>query len=400
MFSLLLALIYLAFISLGLPDSLLGSAWPSIYPSFNVPFSYAGIISVIICCGTIISSLCSGFLNRKFSAGVITVTSVGITALALFGFSICSQFWMLCLWAIPYGLGAGSVDATLNNYVSNHFSSFHMSMLHCMWGVGASIGPYIMSFALTYQQSWQKGYLYICFIQVILTFILLITLPVWKKKKDGDKKSEESENKAEIETNLFKVLRMKGVLLGMLAFFLYCALEQTTGLWASSYFVLVWKLDASFAASLASLFYIGITAGRFISAFISLKLDEKKMVRLGQVIIMAGIIMIIIPASTYYVTLAGLILVGLGCAPIFPSMIHAVPARFGKKNSQAIIGLQMAFSYFGSLVMPPLYGVLTSSLTNSIYPYYLLICLILLIVVHQLLMMKTDDKKVKDIKRA
>lgn len=399
MFSLLLALIYLAFISLGLPDSLLGSAWPSIYPSFNVPFSYAGIISIIICCGTIISSLCSGFLNRKFSAGVITVTSVGITALALFGFSTCSQFWMLCIWAIPYGLGAGSVDATLNNYVSNHFSSFHMSMLHCMWGVGASIGPYIMSFALTYQQSWQKGYLYICFIQIALTFILLISLPVWKKKKSTDK-TEVIEEKVVVETNLFKVLKMKGVALGMLAFFLYCALEQTTGLWASSYFVLVWKLDASFAASLASLFYIGITVGRFISAFISLKLNEKNLVRLGQGIILVGIIMILIPASTYYVTVVGLVLVGLGCAPIFPSMIHAVPARFGKNNSQSIIGLQMAFSYFGTLVMPPLYGVISSSLSNSFYPYYLLICLVFLILVHQLLIMKTDNKKVKDVKGA
>ncbi len=387
MFQLLLGIIYLAFISLGLPDSLLGSAWPTMYQQFNVPISYAGGIAMIIAVGTIISSLQSDRLTKKLGTGKVTALSVLLTAIALFGFSISSSFWMLCLWAIPYGLGAGSVDASLNNYVALHYESHHMSWLHCMWGVGASLGPYIMGFALTGGQMWNMGYRYIAIIQIVLTAFLFISLPLWKKKKanHSDGSAEEPQNTAPL--SLKQIVQISGAKEVMIAFFCYCALEQTTGLWASSYLVLHRGLSSETAASFASLFFIGITVGRALSGFITMKLNDLQMIRLGQGIILLGIIALLLPFGEAS-SLCGLILIGLGCAPIYPCIIHSTPAHFGADKSQAVIGVQMAAAYVGTCLMPPLFGLIANYISVTLFPLYLLAILILMLVMHEMLVRK------------
>lgn len=401
MTQLLLAIIYLAFISLGLPDSLLGSAWPTMYQQFGVPISYAGIISMIISAGTIVSSLQSDRLTKKLGTGKVTAISVAATAVALFGFSFSHSFWALCLWAIPYGLGAGSVDASLNNYVALHYESRHMSWLHCMWGVGATAGPYIMGIALSMGQGWNMGYRYIGIIQVVLTAVLVFSLPLWKGWKSPienlqnaemeqllENASEKADTTAEKALSLREILKIAGAKEVMLCFFCYCALEQTAGLWASSYLTLHKGVSSETAAIFASLFYIGITVGRAISGFITMKLNDTQMVRLGQSIIVLGIMAMVLPGSNV-LALAGLILIGLGCAPIYPCVIHSTPAHFGADKSQAIIGVQMAFAYIGILAMPPLFGVLASRISVALLPCYLFAILVVMVIMHELLTKKT-----------
>lgn len=401
MTQLLLAIIYLAFISLGLPDSLLGSAWPTMYQQFGVPISYAGIISMIISAGTIVSSLQSDRLTKKLGTGKVTAISVAATAVALFGFSFSHSFWALCLWAIPYGLGAGSVDASLNNYVALHYESRHMSWLHCMWGVGATAGPYIMGIALSMGQGWNMGYRYIGIIQVVLTAVLVFSLPLWKGRKSTTENlqnaemeqllenvSEKADTAAEKALSLREILKIAGAKEVMLCFFCYCALEQTDGLWASSYLTLHKGVSSETAAIFASLFYIGITVGRAISGFITMKLNDTQMVRLGQSIIVLGIMAMVLPGSNV-LALAGLILIGLGCAPIYPCVIHSTPAHFGADKSQAIIGVQMAFAYIGILAMPPLFGVLASRISVALLPCYLFAILVVMVIMHELLTKKT-----------
>lgn len=401
MTQLLLAIIYLAFISLGLPDSLLGSAWPTMYQQFGVPISYAGIISMIISAGTIVSSLQSDRLTKKLGTGKVTAISVAATAVALFGFSFSHSFWALCLWAIPYGLGAGSVDASLNNYVALHYESRHMSWLHCMWGVGATAGPYIMGIALSMGQGWNMGYRYIGIIQVVLTAVLVFSLPLWKGRKSPienlqnaemeqllENASEKADTTAEKALSLREILKIAGAKEVMLCFFCYCALEQTAGLWASSYLTLHKGVSSETAAIFASLFYIGITVGRAISGFITMKLNDTQIVRLGQSIIVLGIMAMVLPGSNV-LALAGLILIGLGCAPIYPCVIHSTPAHFGADKSQAIIGVQMAFAYIGILAMPPLFGVLASRISVALLPCYLFAILVVMVIMHELLTKKT-----------
>ena len=380
MFSLLLAVIYLAFISLGLPDSLLGSVWPTIYQEFNVPVSYAGAIFMIISAGTIFSSLQSDRLTKSLGTGKVTAFSVLMTAVALFGFSISHSYWMLVLWAIPYGLGAGSVDASLNNYVALHYKSHHMSWLHCMWGVGASIGPYIMSFALVNGQTWNMGYRYISLIQVALTIIIMLSLPLWKKRPFISD-IQEAENGKDKVLTLKEIFNIPGAKQLMLMFFCYCALEQTAGLWASSYLVLQHGFDLEVATSYGSLFFIGITVGRAISGFITMKLNDKQMIYLGQGLILIGIIIMCLPLG-HQVALMGLVTIGLGCAPIYPCIIHSTPSNFGKDKSQAIIGVQMASAYVGNLLMPPLFGIIANHISAIFFPIYLLLILIVMVVMH------------------
>ena len=382
MLHLLLAVIYLSFISLGLPDSLLGSAWPSMYGQFHVPVSYAGIISMIIAIGTIISSLESDRLTRRLGPGKVTAISVGMTAFALFGFSISSSFWMLCLWAVPYGLGAGSVDAALNNYVALHFASRHMSWLHCMWGVGASLGPYIMGYALTGGNHWNMGYRYIALLQMILTVILLISLPLWKTKR---MQGSGNDNMTGPLLTLKQVFQIPGTKSIMITFFCYCALEQTAGLWASSYLVLQKGIPSETAASFASLFFIGITVGRAFSGFLTMKLNDQQMIHLGQGIVCIGIASFLLPFGEY-AALAGLILIGLGCAPIYPCIIHSTPELFGTDKSQSIIGVQMAFAYIGTCFMPPLFGLLAAHITISLFPVYLFAVLFLMVIMYESLL--------------
>lgn len=386
MIHLLLAVIYVSFISLGLPDSLLGAAWPSIYPGLGVPVSYSGVIFCIISVGTVFSSLQSDRMTRRFGAGGVTAISVAMTAAALFGFSVSSSFWAMCLWAIPYGLGAGSVDAALNNYVALHFASRHMSWLHCMWGIGASVGPYIMGAALSSRAGWQTGYRVISVMQMVLTIIILLSLPLWKTKLGAN--AEEREAAPAEALTLKQIFRISGVKEVLVTFFCYCSLEQTTSLWASSYLVLNRGIAPETAAGFASLFFVGITVGRALCGFLTLKFDDTQMVRMGQGIIAIGITAFLLPLGEA-VTLAGLLLVGLGCAPIYPSIIHATPGRFGADRSQAIIGVQMASAYIGNCLMPPLFGVIANHTTIAIFPYYLLVILILMGYMHEALQKKT-----------
>lgn len=390
MIHLLLAVIYLSFISLGLPDSLLGAAWPSMYPGFGVPVSYSGVIFCIISVGTVISSLQSDRLTRRLGAGWVTAISVGMTAAALFGFSVSNSFWALCLWAIPYGLGAGSVDAALNNYVALHFASRHMSWLHCMWGIGASVGPYIMGAALATSAGWHMGYRIISLIQIVLTAIILLSLPLWKTAS-AKEKAEQADTPAQALT-LKQIFRIPGVKAVLITFFCYCSLEQTTSLWASSYLVLAKGIAPETAAGFASLFFIGITAGRALCGFLTLKWNDTQMVRIGVVTIALGVAAMLLPLGET-VTLAGLTLIGLGCAPIYPSIIHSTPAHFGADRSQAIIGVQMASAYIGNCLMPPLFGMIANHTTISIFPYYLLVILVVMGYMHEVLQKKTKVPK-------
>ena len=389
MFHLLLSVIYLAFISLGLPDALLGSAWPSMYPAFHVPVSYAGIISMIIAAGTVISSLQSDRLTKKLGTGKITAISVATTAVALFGFSVSHSFIALCLWAVPYGLGGGSVDAALNNYVALHYESRHMSWLHCMWGVGASIGPF-MGYALSNKQGWSMGYRYISIFQIGLTAILIISLPLWKqfhKKEHIGQSASGSGNTLPVLT-LKQIFQIPGAREILFAFFCYSAVEQTSSLWASSYLVLHLGYSSEKAAGFASLFFIGITVGRGISGFITFKLNDSQMIHLGEGIILLGVLAMLLPLGKT-VALAGLILIGLGCAPIYPSIIHSTPAHFGADKSQAIIGVQMAFAYIGTCLMPPLFGIIARSISITLFPAYLGLFLCIMFFMYETVIRKT-----------
>ena len=382
MFQLLLIIIYLSFISLGLPDSLLGAAWPTMYPQLAVPVSYAGIISLIIAAGTVVSSLQSDRLTRRFGTGRVTAFSVTTTAVALFGFSVSSRFWQLCLWAIPYGLGAGSVDASLNNYVALHYKSKHMSWLHCMWGVGASAGPYIMGFVMTHGGSWNGGYRSIALVQIVLTAILFCSLPLWKGRPQV---TDDAGNQVEAKPlSLRQVLNIPGVKQVLVCFFCYCALEQTTGLWASSYLTLHKGVSPETAAGFASMFFLGITAGRALSGFLTMRLSDVQMVRLGQGLIGGGIVIMLLPLGAA-ASLAGFVIIGLGCAPVYPCIIHSTPAHFGADKSQAIIGIQMACAYVGTCLMPPLVGLIANHISVALLPWYLIAILALMIVMHELL---------------
>lgn len=387
MASLLLPVIYLAFISLGLPDSLLGSAWPSMVGQLGADLSWAGIVSMIISAGTIVSSLCSERLNARLGTGGVTAVSVLLTAAALFGFSTCTRFWQLCVWAVPYGLGAGSVDAALNAYVSLHYKSRHMSWLHCMWGVGASVGPVIMGRALA-GGSWQGGYRIISLIQFGLTAVLLLSLPLWKRPE----KTPEGADYTPEHRTLPQLLRMPGVPQVLLCFFCYCALESTAGMWAASYCTLVRGIDAGTAAGWASTFYLGITIGRGVCGFLTIKINDQNMIRLGQVLIALGVVLVLLPAGQG-VLFAGLVTIGLGCAPIYPSIIHETPANFGREVSLAMTGIQMAFAYVGSCLMPPLFGLLAQYVTPALYPWFLAALLALMFAMAESLHRRTREKR-------
>ena len=383
MIHILLGIIYLSFVSLGLPDALLGAAWPMMHQDFAVPVSYAGAIALIISWGTVISSLLSDRLTKAYGPGKVTAVSVAMTALALFGFSVSGKFWMLCLWAIPYGLGAGSVDASLNNYVAIHYASRHMSWLHCMWGLGASIGPYIMGAALTGGMSWNSGYRIICLIQVCISVGLFLSLPLWKQTAGTGEKGKRA-----APLSLKQIVAIPGAKEVMAGFFCYCALEQTAILWGSSYFVMKDGLDPDLAASYAALFFLGLTVGRFLSGFATMKVNDTNMIRLGQALIALGIGIMMLPLGVA-ATMVGLTVIGFGCAPIYPCIIHSTPAHFGEENSQALIGVQMASAYVGICVMPPLFGLIANHISASLLPGYLAIINLGMIVMCEKLNRKT-----------
>ena len=410
MFSFLLLIIYLSFISLGLPDALLGSAWPIMHEELKVPLSYSGSVYMLISCCTILSSLKSESLNRRFGTGKITAFSVMLTALAIFGFSMSRSFYMLLLFAIPYGLGAGSVDAALNHYVALHYSSRHMNWLHCMWGIGASIGPYIMGFVLQRGYSWSKGYLLIGILQAGLTFLLFLSLGLWKEKEEdmNDLVKVEMHEGAEGKKAMSfrEILRIPGAKECIASFFFYCAIEQTIGLWSGSFMVYSLRIDAKLAASFVALFYFGITFGRFLAGIFSAKWKDEELILGGIAILFLGIALLF-PAGLssgkqlfgmelrQVFVILSLLFMGLGCAPIYPAIIHSTPYNFGAENTSALIGKQMASAYIGSLSLPPIFGVLAKNFGTELFPFYAVVLGIAMLYMYKQLLKKTKEAKRK-----
>ncbi len=379
MATILLVIIYISFISLGLPDSLLGSAWPIIHRDLSVSLSSAGIISMTITGGTIVSSFLSSSIIRRFGTGKVTAVSVLMTAMALFGFFMGHSFYWLCVMAVPLGLGAGAVDSALNNFVALNFKAKHMSWLHCFWGVGATAGPIIMSLFLADVGGWRKGYLTISIIQFILVIALFVSLPIWSKFQVPKDQEEQSTETAQTS----KLLRIKGVKAALLAFFCYCAVEMTAGLWGSTYLVQYKGISADKAAQWISLYYLGITLGRLVSGFLTMKLNNKALIKIGQVISFIGALLLIVLPTGYQ--LLGFMLLGFGCAPIYPSMLHETPRRFGREVSQSMMGIQMACAYIGSTVMPPVFGVLAEKIGPYLLPYFLIILIVMMIISSELI---------------
>ena len=387
----LLPIIYIAFIGLGLPDSAIGSAWPTMAPDLGAGISWVGVVAAIVSVGTIISSLMSVRVVDRFGTGRVTLASVALTAAALIGFSFADAFWQLCLIAIPYGLGAGAVDAALNAYVAVHYESQHMSWLHCMWGVGASAGPMIMAQCIS-GVGWSGGFFALGAVQVLICIVLTLSLPLWREKKlpayhDPAVPDKEERRASDVSAGAAprtahptrrELLRIDGVVAVLLCFFCYCALESTCGNWAATYCNLARGIDASTAASWASLFYIGITVGRAVSGFLSIKISDHNMIRLGQALIAVGVLCVLAPIGDTAL-LVGLVLVGLGCAPIYPSVIHATPARFGDDVALELTGMQMAVAYVGTLAMSPLFGIIAQMISVELYPVYLGVILIVMI---------------------
>lgn len=367
----LLMMIYLSFISLGLPDSMLGSAWPAMNVSLNAPLWGAGLVQMLISFCTIISSLNSAKLIRRFGTGKLTAISVATTALALLGFSLAKNYAFLLLMAVPLGLGAGAVDAGLNNYVALHCEAKHMSWLHCFWGVGTIIGPMILSAVLRVGGSWATGYRAVGLIQCAVSALLFATLGMWKR---GNIQQEEHGTKA---LSVWEVLSLPGAKAGMVTFLCYCAVESTLGLWGATYISQVRGVGEATAASFGAMFYIGITVGRAISGFMAMKLLPKQMVRVGQALLALGCIFMMIPAGS---TLSGigLVVCGLGCAPIYPNIIQDTPVNYGTENSQAAIGVQMAFAYVGSTFLPSIFGALAGVDGYGLLPYFAIsICVLM-----------------------
>ena len=364
--SLLLAVIYLIFISLGLPDSLLGSGWPKMQVFFGVPSSYAGYVSMTICFMTIVSALVSPQLIRRFHTKWIVIVSIGLTVLGLLGFSISGQFWMLFLFAVPYGLGAGSIDAAVNHYVANHYPASVMNFLHCFYGVGAVISPCIMAHALKVAR-WNEGYRWTAYIQMGILLVCVLSLPLWRQNETAD------EEKNEDSAGIRETLRVPGVLLTLVAFFAYCSGENTCFLWTPSYFAgTKTGLSDETIASFGSLIFGGLMLGRLISGFISNRLGDRRLIRIGIAVELFGILLVILPVSGYILAAIGFVVIGTGMGPVYPAIQHMAPANFGKRYSAAVIGLQMASAYIGSTFMPMVFGHIQQAVGIGIMPVYLL----------------------------
>lgn len=386
MSSLLLAVIYLIFISLGLPDSLLGSGWPKMQAVFSVPSSYAGYVSMTISFMTIISALLSPRMIKHFHTKWITIVSIGLTIAGLLGFSMCSRYWMLFIFAVPYGLGAGAIDASVNHYVANNYSGSVMNFLHCFYGVGAVISPYIMALALKYAR-WNEGYSWTSYIQMFILFVCIISLPLWKT--NGKEEEEDHSDSVGIK----EALKVPAVIFTLIAFYAYCAGEATCFLWTPSYFAGTKSgLSAETIASFGSLIFGGLMLGRLISGFISNKLGDRRLIRIGIFVELLGIIMVFLPVESYMVAAAGFVVIGTGMGPVYPAIQHMAPANFGKKYSAAVIGLQMAAAYVGSTFMPMIFGLLQQKIGIAIMPTYLLIFAIINFVMLELTYSKIKVK--------
>lgn len=392
-----LVIIYLSFISLGLPDSLLGVAWPLMQSDIKAPFEGAGFVSVTITGGTILSSLSSAAVIERLGTGKITFVSCLMTALSLLGFSYAPSLGWMLLLAVPLGLGAGSVDAALNNYVAAHYKARHMSWLHCFWGVGATIGPIIMSWFIARNNSWQNGYITVAALQLLLAVLLLFTLPFWNRVEDAGMDEEDQEEAiSSSDDSAEKPLQIKGVKLALVSFFFYCGTETTMGLWGSSFLVTVKDLPAAVAAEWVALFYAGITIGRLITGFVTMKLSNSMLIRIGQITALIGAVLLLLPLPEAF-TLLGFIMIGLGCAPIYPCMLHETPRRFGKKHSQKIMGYQMAVAYTGSTILPPVLGLLGSYSTMVILPCFVLFYITAMLLCSEKVKAITNEKSWEDL---
>ncbi|MCZ0702498.1 fucose permease [Natronobacillus azotifigens] len=377
---LLLIIIYLAFISLGLPDPLLGAAWPVMQQDFEVPLETAGILSMVTAGGTIVSSLVSGKVIHRFGTGKVTLISCLMTAGALLGFAFAPSILWLVVWTILLGLGAGSVDTALNNYVANHYKAHHMSWLHSFWGVGATLGPIIMAQFISTQHAWRSGYLTISGIQFTLAVVLLLSLPLWNRvSKNNNVVEEDDEVHLYEATKQVKPLQIKGVKLSLLTFLFYCGVEATVGLWGSSFLVNVKDIPAAVAAQWVSFYWGGLTIGRFLTGFVTFKMSNRMLIRTGQIIALVGASLLLLPLPST-VSLVGFIVIGFGLAPIFPCMVHETPYRFGKSHSQTIMGYQMALAYTGGTLMPPILGFIASSTTIGIFPFFIVVYIVLMLI--------------------
>ena len=402
MFSLLLFIIYLSFISLGLPDAVLGAAWPIIHEEFGVPISFSGSIYMLISCCTILSSLKSESLRLRFGTGKITAFSVLLTAVAIFGFSISPSLSVMLFFAIPYGLGAGSVDAALNHYVAVHYSGRSMNWLHCMWGIGAALGPYILGFVLQRGESWRSGYLVLSMIQATLTIILFLSLGLWGKE---EKKEKTEEKKTPMSFR--QILSITGAKECLVSFFLYCAIEQTLGLWSGSFMVYSLKIEAKLAASFVALFYFGLTFGRFLAGSLAAKWQAEALILGGCGILFLGLVLLfcsMVPGQEVklfgmelrqLLVICALLLSGLGCAPIYPAIIHSTPRNFGAENTSALIGKQMAAAYIGSMSFPPFFGVLAKIFGTGLFPFFSTVLFFGMLFMYRNLLYKTRGKRGK-----
>ena len=387
----LLIIIYLAFIMLGLPN-VLGSAWPIMHIDLGVSAAHAGIISMILSGSTILAAFWCDKVTRHLGTSKVTLISLIVIAVSLIGFSKGNYFILLCLWSVPLGFGMGFIDATLNHIVALHYEAKHMNWLHAFWGVGAAIGPIIMSSFLLREGSWSAGYRFIGLIQIAFIIVFILTFKLWQKVKIvSNVASTDSEDHEQEGSNFKNLIALPGVKQSLLVFFSYCAIEATFGLWASSYFVIVRNLTEETAALWVSLYFGGITVGRFMAGFLTMKLNHKKLIGLGSGLIGLGILILFLSVPESFLLLA-LFLIGFGCAPIFPSLIHETPNNFGAKHSQAIIGIQMAFAYMGSMLMPPLFGILAELINYRILPAYLALFLVLLVIMKKRLYQKIQEE--------
>lgn len=368
MMTTLLIIIFITFIGVGLPDSVLGTAWPAIYREFNLPVSLAGYISATVSACTIISSLISSKVINKFGTGVVSAVSTLMTAAALLGFAFTDNAVFFFLLAIPLGLGAGSIDTALNNFVALHYSASKMNFLHCFYGIGVAASPYVMSLALGADDNWRKGYIIIGFIQFVIALIAVLSLPLWKKAK----KKDESDNPTPPKTlTLSQLFKMPAVRMSCFAFFSYCAMELCAGSWSSTYFVNIKGLSSDKAAQIAMLFYIGLASGRFLSGIVAQKIGRWRIIRIATLILFGAIIMFILPLPVPVAAFA-LFFIGLGCGPVFPNLTHLTPENFGADISQSVIGVQQASSYTGIMLMPWLFGILAQTISSALFPFYLL----------------------------
>ena len=371
----ILMIIYIAFISLGLPDGMLGAAWPTMRLDFGMPVGHAGFVSFVISSGTIVSSLFSVKVIRKLGTGKVTAFSVLLTAIGLTGFALTPNFWWLFLFAIPLGIGAGAVDSALNEYIAEHYTAIHMNMLHCFWGIGALTGPLIMSGFIKNTSSWRPSYGLVAIIQFVLVTILFFSLPLWKKLENQRKENAEIEKQvSQKKKSTLESLKIRGVKSVLICFMTYTAMELMLGLWGATYLTSIKNFEPSRAAAWVSLYYGGITLGRFLAAFLSIKLNNKQLIRLGSILTVVAVIFMFLGhfiSEAEYFTLAGFVLFGLGCAPIFPAMLHETPERFGKENAQSIMGFQMSMAYTASTTLPPIFGFIASATTPALLPWVL-----------------------------